>query len=154
MKKGFFMSTLACWVNIWVQQCPFEFEKPFHETDICQNMWRNYREVLMQANTFPCVCKHTLLKCTSMKYTRPWPKQVFVAVDPRTFFHFALNQETARAFSTFWHEQWKLKKLTSVVLLNLFWYKQNNQLWTWHVCPFLWPEEPSETGLTSIGDLI
>lgn len=56
-----FMSSLACWVNIWVQQCPFEFEKPFHGTDICQNMWRNYREMLMQANTFPCVCKHTLL---------------------------------------------------------------------------------------------
>lgn len=80
-----------------MELCPFEFGKPFRGTDICQNMWRNYREVLMQANTFPCVCKRTLLKSASMNYTQPWPKQVFVAVDPCTFFHFALNQETARA---------------------------------------------------------
>ncbi len=57
----FYMSALACWVNIWVQQCPFEFEKPFHGTDVCQNMWRNYREVLMLANTVPCACASVLV---------------------------------------------------------------------------------------------
>ncbi len=35
-----------------------------------------------------CLCK-----CTSVNYTRPWPKQGFVAVDPCTFYHCALNQE-------------------------------------------------------------
>lgn len=54
-EKGWrFMSALALWVNIW--EFPFEFEKLFHGTDICQNMWGNYGEVFTQTNISLCVC--------------------------------------------------------------------------------------------------